>query len=79
MPTDDFGLFFLVVLPPTSPTANTPSEAGSQDSDGAVGPRYRHIYTNKYPQTLYLLFKLSHFFPSWIEPTKWILFIEIKL
>uniref|UniRef100_A0A7N8Y0W7 Dynein cytoplasmic 1 intermediate chain 2 n=1 Tax=Mastacembelus armatus TaxID=205130 RepID=A0A7N8Y0W7_9TELE len=32
------------VPPPTSPTtksAGTPSEAGSQDSDGAVGPRYR--------------------------------------
>ncbi|MEQ2196443.1 Cytoplasmic dynein 1 intermediate chain 2, partial [Xenoophorus captivus] len=31
-----------VVPPPTSPTAKsagTPSEAGSQDSDGAVGPR----------------------------------------
>uniref|UniRef100_A0A8C5EG55 Cytoplasmic dynein 1 intermediate chain 2-like n=1 Tax=Gouania willdenowi TaxID=441366 RepID=A0A8C5EG55_GOUWI len=38
-----------VVPPPTSPTAKstgTPSEAGSQDSDGVVGPRYTHVRTH---------------------------------
>lgn len=38
-----------VVPPPTSPTAKsagTPSEAGSQDSDGAVGPRYTNTPKN---------------------------------
>uniref|UniRef100_A0AAQ5ZZQ9 Dynein, cytoplasmic 1, intermediate chain 2a n=1 Tax=Amphiprion ocellaris TaxID=80972 RepID=A0AAQ5ZZQ9_AMPOC len=39
---DDYCLSLCVVPPPMSPTAKsagTPSEAGSQDSDGAVGPR----------------------------------------
>uniref|UniRef100_A0A668T4M1 Dynein, cytoplasmic 1, intermediate chain 2a n=1 Tax=Oreochromis aureus TaxID=47969 RepID=A0A668T4M1_OREAU len=40
--TDDYCLSPCVVPPPISPTAKsagTPSDAGSQDSDGAVGPR----------------------------------------
>uniref|UniRef100_A0A672JFR5 Cytoplasmic dynein 1 intermediate chain 2-like n=1 Tax=Salarias fasciatus TaxID=181472 RepID=A0A672JFR5_SALFA len=44
-----------VVPPPTSPTAKsagTPSEAGSQDSDGAVGPRTLHWDSD--PSTLQL-------------------------
>uniref|UniRef100_A0A7N8XQ52 Dynein cytoplasmic 1 intermediate chain 2 n=1 Tax=Mastacembelus armatus TaxID=205130 RepID=A0A7N8XQ52_9TELE len=43
------------VPPPTSPTtksAGTPSEAGSQDSDGAVGPRTLHWDSD--PSTLQL-------------------------
>uniref|UniRef100_A0A672JCS1 Cytoplasmic dynein 1 intermediate chain 2-like n=1 Tax=Salarias fasciatus TaxID=181472 RepID=A0A672JCS1_SALFA len=45
----------VVVPPPTSPTAKsagTPSEAGSQDSDGAVGPRTLHWDSD--PSTLQL-------------------------
>lgn len=46
--TDDYCLSACVVPPPISPTAKsagTPSDAGSQDSDGAVGPRYTHCLT----------------------------------
>lgn len=46
--TDDYCLSPCVVPPPISPTAKsagTPSDAGSQDSDGAVGPRYTHCLT----------------------------------
>lgn len=47
--TDNFCPVYHVAPPPTSPTtksAGTPSEAGSQDSDGAVGPRYSHETTH---------------------------------
>ena len=40
--TYDYYLSYYAVPPPVSPTtksAGTPSEAGSQDSDGAAGPR----------------------------------------
>lgn len=35
-------------MSPTTKSAGTPSEAGSQDSDGAVGPRYTHRHTQTY-------------------------------
>lgn len=46
---DDYCLSYYVVPPPMSPTTKsggTPSDAGSQDSDGAVGPRYIHTVTH---------------------------------
>uniref|UniRef100_A0A669E3L7 Dynein cytoplasmic 1 intermediate chain 2 n=1 Tax=Oreochromis niloticus TaxID=8128 RepID=A0A669E3L7_ORENI len=53
--TDDYCLSPCVVPPPISPTAKsagTPSDAGSQDSDGAVGPRNLHWDSD--PSTLQL-------------------------
>uniref|UniRef100_A0A3P8PC19 Dynein, cytoplasmic 1, intermediate chain 2a n=1 Tax=Astatotilapia calliptera TaxID=8154 RepID=A0A3P8PC19_ASTCA len=53
--TDDYCLSACVVPPPISPTAKsagTPSDAGSQDSDGAVGPRNLHWDSD--PSTLQL-------------------------
>uniref|UniRef100_A0A667ZKW0 Cytoplasmic dynein 1 intermediate chain 2 n=1 Tax=Myripristis murdjan TaxID=586833 RepID=A0A667ZKW0_9TELE len=53
--TDDYCLSQYVVPPPMSPTSKsvgTPSEAGSQDSDGAVGPRTLHWDSD--PSTLQL-------------------------
>uniref|UniRef100_A0A8C9X197 Dynein cytoplasmic 1 intermediate chain 2 n=1 Tax=Sander lucioperca TaxID=283035 RepID=A0A8C9X197_SANLU len=53
--TYDYFLSRYVVPPPISPTtksAGTPSEAGSQDSDGAVGPRTLHWDSD--PSTLQL-------------------------
>ncbi|XP_061548998.1 dynein, cytoplasmic 1, intermediate chain 2a isoform X2 [Phycodurus eques] len=45
-----------LVPPPMSPTAksaDTLSETGSQDSDGAVGPRYMHAHVNTQSKTLH--------------------------
>lgn len=53
--TNDCHPLHFTVPPPTSPTtksAGTPSEAGSQDSDGAVGPRcaHAHLFTHCFPR-----------------------------